>query len=135
MITHFLLFFKFDPFLYTYGMGFAWFLKEYIGWHYGAAIGDIIELEKNFLWFGYNFFSLPLLLKTIVAPFYRIKLAQEGTLDIGSIIGTIAVNTIARLVGFFFRLFVITLGTAFELVVLLLLIPVLAGWLLLPFII
>lgn len=116
-------------------MGLALLIKEYIGWHYGAALRDILELEKNFLWFGYNFFSLPLLLKTLVAPFYRIKLAQEGILDIGSIMGTIAVNMMARLVGFFLRLFVLALGAAFEIAVLLLLIPTLTIWLFLPFII
>ena len=76
-----------------------------------------------------------MLAKTLFAPFYRIKLAQEGTLDISSIMGTIAVNAVARIVGLMFRLIVLMLGAAFELAVLLLLLPALAGWLLLPLII
>lgn len=72
------------------------------------------------MWFGYHFFSIPLLLKTLVRPIYRIhESAPPGTgLNVELFFENIAVNIIARIVGFSLRVFLILCGGVYQLIIL-----------------
>jgi len=113
-------------------MGFAVFVGEYIIWHYSKAFGDILELSRNFLWFGYHFFSFSLLLKTLFSPFYRIQEAYKGGLKLELLMESIVANTVSRIVGFIFRIFVIFSGIIFEVSVLVLSFMALMLWFFFP---
>ena len=109
------------------------FLIEYTMWHFGQGTGEIVTLWKNLLWFGYHFFSIPLMLKTLFRPIYRMHAASEGGgLNIGNIFENIVANTIARLVGLFLRVIMIMLGSFVELVFVVLGPFLLVSWLILP---
>jgi len=112
-------------------MAFAVFLKEYITWHYGQGIRDLIGVWHNFLWFGYYSFSIPVLAKTLFAPFYRIKEPYRGV-DIQPLLESFVLNSISRLVGFILRSVVLIIGLSFEIIILATLIPALIFWIAFP---
>lgn len=116
-------------------MGFPVFIMEYILWHYGTALKEIMVMERNFLWFGYHLFSIKLLLSTIISPFSRI---QEGYRGLGSmeiLMENVVANIISRAVGLIFRTIVITVGVLFEVLLTIAILPVLIFWVLLPLLI
>ncbi len=73
------------------------------------------------MWSGYHFFSIPLLLKTLIRPIFRIhESAPPGTgLNIELFFQNLTVNLIARIVGFFLRMFLLVIGALYELLILL----------------
>ena len=91
-------------------------LTAYLLWHFGNAFRELYEFWRNLIWFGYHFFSIPLLLKTLVRPIYRIhETARPGTgLNVELFFENLTVNVIARVVGFFLRLFLIGIGLLYE---------------------
>lgn len=105
----------------------------YLAWHYTRAILDFFDLWKNFLWFVFQFFSIPLLLKTLFAPFKRLKEKGSGDVtDLEGFLEALVVNTIMRLVGFIFRSVVIVFGLLTYTVTLFAGIVAFFLWLLLP---
>ena len=111
-------------------MGIAFFLREYISWHYGKAFSEMQALQKDFLWFFYHFFSIPSLAKTLIAPFRRIQ--EKGGRSMELLLQNIVANTISRLVGFALRSIVIGIGLLIEFFVFIAILPALFIWLLLP---
>ena len=101
-------------------MGVGLFLREYVFWHYGEALSDIFAVFKNLLRFGYHFFSLPLLVRTWLSPWYRMSENYGSDWTNFEKIGeAILGNTVMRLVGFVLRTIVIVIGVAFETVLVL----------------
>ncbi len=113
-------------------MGSALLIKDYIRWHYGQALKEIWELERDFLWFGYHFFSIPVLFQTLFSPFYRIRESYKGWASFEALLENAVANVVSRFVGLFLRLFVIAFGIIFEIVIFLLLIPAYTVWILFP---
>ena len=88
----------------------------YFRWHFETAFRELYEFWRNLMWFGYHFFSIPLLLKTLTRPLYRIhESATPGTgLNVELFFENLTVNIIARVVGFFLRVFLIIIGMMYE---------------------
>lgn len=107
-------------------------MKEYMAWHYGRAPTEILELGKNFLWFGWNVFSMELLSRTLIAPFYRIQEGYKNWTDFEALGEAIVANTVSRTVGFLLRIFIITAGFLFEAIVCIATVVALAAWILFP---
>lgn len=116
-------------------MFFTLFLSQYSLWHYGRGVRNLLSNWLNFLWFAYNFFSIPLLLGTLFSPFERLSEEYKGGLDIGALLGTLLVNTIMRFVGAIVRLFIIGMGVFTLAMFIAAGLIVLVAWLLLPFIV
>ena len=93
-------------------MKFWRIIGYYLIWHYGPAFLDIWRIYKNFIWFLYHFFSIPLLLKTLFSPLERLHERYNRNLDISDFFSTLALNSIMRVVGAILRLFVILAGIA-----------------------
>ena len=108
------------------------FVIEYLTWHYSTALQEFWIIWGNFLWFGYHFFSLPLLARTFLAPVYRLQERSTGAFDIGRMLGDFVVTTLMRIVGMIMRVAVIIMGLFFELVIILLGAFVFFFWLILP---
>lgn len=108
------------------------FAKEYVFWHYGVAIREMAGIEKNFLWFGYHFFSIPLLTRTLFSPIYRLWDKEARLPDIAGMLQDFVVTTVMRLVGFFTKIVILVIGFLFETALLVLFVPTLALWLILP---
>lgn len=88
------------------------FLIAYAKWHYGHAIPDIIRVWGNFLWLSLHFFSTGTLVRTLFSPFMRMHedYPEKGHFDPGYYAGTVLVNTLMRIVGFFVRIIFILLS-------------------------
>lgn len=46
-------------------------IPSYIIWHYTNALKDIWGVSSNFIWFFYNFFSVPIFLNTLFVPWNK----------------------------------------------------------------
>ena len=116
-------------------MGSYFFIKEYVLWHYGQAIADIVEVWRNFFWFGYHFFSMPLLLKTLFSPFRRLREKGGNLLHLEILFENILANIIGRIVGFLLRSFVFALGVFYMILASAAFVIALILWIMLPFLI
>lgn len=82
-------------------------IPSYIAWHYSTALREIWGISTNFVWFLYHFFSIPILLKTLVAPWHKLGEKYKKGFDPGALLSTFVINTILRVVGFVVRIVVI----------------------------
>jgi hypothetical protein len=91
-------------------MFFLTLLRDYMLWHYGAGLIAFVRVYKNFWWFLVQFFSIPQLTASLVAPYKKMTEGRGSLLDIEWWIGFIIINTISRLLGLIIRLIIITTG-------------------------
>lgn len=113
-------------------MKFSIFLVHYIGWHYGAGVASFLSVWRDFLWFAYNFFSIPVLLRTLFSPFQRLNEEYKRRLDVGAFLSVFAVNTIMRFVGAAARSCIIFMGVVSIVLIALVGAALFVAWLLLP---
>ena len=102
-------------------------------WYYGEAIKDVLTGWKNYIIFSLNYFSIPLLLKTILAPWKRDITRKPRGFDVKKVFEYIAFNLISRGIGFLVRFFTIIVGIVFFLLVLVFGFIFFIVWLILPF--
>jgi hypothetical protein len=113
-------------------MQFGLILPHYIAWHYARGLRDIIGHIRDFMWFFWNLFSVPELLKTFFAPFERLGQTGPRRFDPEKMLEAFATNLIMRFVGMLVRGFFIVLGLAMLVAVLMASICFLIVWVLLP---
>ena len=104
-------------------------------WYYGEAVKDVLTGWRNYIIFSLNYFSIPLLIKTIFAPWRRDITRKPRGFDIKKFFEYIAFNSISRGIGFIVRFFTIIVGIIFFLLVIVLGAIFFVIWLLLPFLI
>lgn len=105
----------------------AWFY-----WHFYETPKVLLQIWRNFILFSMNFFSTPLLLKTLFSPWRRYKWNYPRGFDIGKYLETIISNLFSRLMGVICRIFLIIIGTIFQIFVVMAGAILFLGWLLLP---
>ena len=108
------------------------FFGSYFIWHYTQAIEDFIGISRNFIWFLYNFFSIPVLLKTFFSPWKRLNEAYRKVFNIEEFLSSLVVNVLMRGVGIFIRAITLLLGLASLILAFVLCTVILLGWLVLP---
>jgi len=84
---------------------------RYIVWHYSKAFVDIWGILKNFLWFFYHFFSIPVLFSTLFEPWKRISEKKRSGFEIFDFFSVLIINTTMRTIGFLMRIILITIGS------------------------
>ena len=102
-------------------------------WYYGEAIKDVLTGWKNYIIFSLNYFSIPLLLRTIIAPWKRDITKKPRGFDFKKIFEYITFNLISRGIGFLVRFFTIIVGIIFFFLVLVFGLIFFIVWLILPF--
>lgn len=116
-------------------MDIAFFIQDYIVWHYGQALGEIMALWKTMLWFGYHYFSLGLLSRTLFKPLRRVHTQYDfRSLNIQEILSSALINGLMRLMGMFLRIATIAAGAVAELFIIIALPIFLFVWVFLPFV-
>lgn len=85
-------------------------ISHYVFWHYSQALADIFAIWKNFAWFLYHFFSIPLLFKTFFLPWKHLNEGYHKGFNIGVFFSSLVVNTLMRFVGMIARAVTITAG-------------------------
>jgi hypothetical protein len=85
-------------------------LASYFCWHYTTAYKELSKHFKNFLWFFYHFFSMPVLLRTYFEPWKRMEERYPKGLDIGGMASTFLINSMMRLIGALMRSVILLIG-------------------------
>lgn len=83
----------------------------YVVWHYSRSLRDSARFYLTFLWFVYNFFSIPILAGSLFAPWRRMGEAYHSGFNPSAFFSSLIVNTLMRIVGFCVRAVVILIGT------------------------
>jgi hypothetical protein len=91
-------------------MFFLTIISDYLIWHYSTALISFIRVYKNFWWFTVQFFSIPQLTSSLLAPYKRMTERRGSLFDIEAWVGFIAINLMSRLLGFIIRLVIIGAG-------------------------
>lgn len=82
-------------------------------WYYGEAVKNVLNAWRNFIIFALNYFSIPLLLKTLFAPWKRDITRRPRGLDIKKFFDYLTFNLISRGLGFLVRIVTILVGIIF----------------------
>ncbi len=114
-------------------MHFLLFIPYYAKWHYGRGITELVFNLKNLVIFVFNFFSIPVLLRTLVSPWERMGESYKKGFDLESWAETFVLNSIMRFVGLLIRTITIFLGLILSSISFLLAILVFLSWILMPF--
>jgi len=105
---------------------------SFIYWHFIERSRSLLQVWRNFLFFSANFFSTPLLLKTLFSPWRRYNWSYPRGFDVGKYFETIISNIFSRIVGAICRSAMIIAGTIFQVFVLVAGVIIFLGWLFLP---
>lgn len=85
-------------------------LSDYIFWHYTTALVNYLRIYKNFWCFIVQYFSLPQLLDSLLAPYKKIKEERGSLFNLEALFSFLIINLLSRLIGFVVRLCIILLG-------------------------
>ena len=107
-----------------------WFL-----WHFYETPKFLFSVWKNFIRFGSNYFSIPLLLKTFFSPWRRYRWLYPKSFDIVEFFNTLVSNTFSRILGSICRAVLITFGVIFQIFIFIAGIVVILFWLFIPLIV
>ncbi len=107
---------------------------QFLIWYLWEAPRSIIKAWGNFLRFGLQFFSIPLLFKTFFAPWRGYQWSYGRGFDFSTYFEVFFSNLITRILGAFMRLILLVFGLLTEAVFLVGGLAVLIGWFVLPLI-
>lgn len=112
-------------------MSGTFMLLDFSFWYYTRAFRDIFAVWFNFMWFIVHFFSIPLLLRTLLAPWKRVT-DESRPKSIEDFLATHLMNGMSRVLGALVRASVIACGVLCLLIGTLALFFMLALWTCLP---
>jgi hypothetical protein len=107
---------------------------EWLVWHFLEMPKFLFLVWKNYIMFAVNYFSLPLLLKTLISPWRRNAWIFPKVFDIQEYANVIVSNIFSRVIGFILRIILIIVGAIFQVLVLIIGILAILFWILIPFI-
>ncbi len=87
---------------------------EYLAWHFGVMPRAIAAAWKNILIFGLEYFSLPVLAKTLFSPWRRYLWSYPVGFQPAAILEALVSNFISRILGAIMRLGLIIIGICGE---------------------
>ena len=95
-------------------------LIKYLYWQLILVPKKVLLILKNYLAFGFDFFSIKETLRSLFSPWRRYVWDYGRGFDIGRYLEVFFSNIIARTIGFIMRLFLIAFFLIYEVVVLVL---------------
>lgn len=104
-------------------------------WYYGEAAKNVLTAWKNYIIFANNYFSIPLLFKTLFAPWKRDITKKPRGFDVKKFFEYLAFSAISRTIGFIVRFFTIIVGIIFLILVIVSGAVFFVLWIILPLII
>lgn len=112
-------------------MNSVFFCIDFSLWYYTTAIRNILSLWMNAMWFITHFFSIPLLTKTLFAPWKRMTdvYRREG---VEELLATFVMNVMSRVLGTTVRLSILACGVVSLVLGVGMLFVILAVWVVLP---
>jgi hypothetical protein len=107
-------------------------ISAYLEWQFFDAPRNILTAWKNYLKFNLNYFSVPLLLRTLISPWHRYHMSYGKRFDPGRYVEAFVFNMMSRVIGFFLRIFFIFFGLLIEIFLVMAGLILFLGWLILP---
>ena len=104
-------------------------------WHFVEVPKFLLTVWKNYILFALNYFSLPILLKSLFAPWRRYRWNYPKGINVGDFLSTLISNTFSRIMGAIMRIVLIAVGIVFQIFVILAGIAIILLWILIPFIV
>jgi len=104
-------------------------------WQFYEMPKFLFSVWRNYIIFGLDYFSIPLLLKTLFSPWRRYNWVYPKNFDIKEFFNTLISNVFSRILGAICRVVLIVIGTAAQLFILVAGVVAIFLWLLIPFII
>jgi len=108
---------------------------QFLEWYFVDQSLLILKAWKNYLRFNFEYFSIPLLLKTFFSPWRRYAWSYGRGFNFKRYLDALVSNAIFRVLGAVLRLFLIIIGTILEIAVFLAGMVIFIFWIFLPFII
>jgi len=105
---------------------------QFIIWYFLEAPKEILKIWRNFLLFNFNYFSIPLLLRTLFSHWRKYKYSYGRGFDFNRYLNVFSFNAVSRAVGTVVRIFVIFVGLTCEILILILGVIIFIGWFMLP---
>ena len=105
---------------------------QYLQWHFIGQPKAILRAWKNFLLFNLNYWSIPLLLKTLFSPWRKYRYSYGKGFDIKRFFEALSFNIISRAMGVIMRSILIFIGIITEIFIIFIGIIIFLGWLILP---
>ena len=105
---------------------------QYLIWHFFDMPKNILRAWRDYLRFNLNYFSVPLLLKTLFSPWKKYRVSYGKGLDVGKYLEAFFSNLIFRIFGAIIRAFLIVIGITAEFVIVLGGAMAFFAWLVLP---
>lgn len=113
-------------------MHFLIFIPHYVHWHYSRGLNEFLINALSVTKFVFNFFSIPLLLRTLFSPWERMGEKYKKGVDLTSWLETFVLNSILRFLGFFLRTIIILFGLVSLIFISVLCIFIFLIWLTMP---
>ena len=107
----------------------------WLNWHFREMPKFLLEVWKNYILFALNYFSLPILLKSLFAPWHKYRWKYPKGLNAVEFFNTLISNAISRLLGALIRIILIVVGIAFQIFVIFAGLIIFLFWILAPFIV
>jgi len=107
-------------------------LTSWLYWHFVEAPKEILKGWKNFLLFNLNYFSVPLLLKTLFSPWRRYSWSYGRGFNISRYLEVALSNVFSRSVGLVMRIVLVCIGLVVEVFIVVAGLIIFLGWVLLP---
>lgn len=107
-------------------------IVQYLIWYFFDVSMEILKGWGNFLIFNLNYFSIPLLFKTIFSHWRRYKWDYGRGFDISRYLEAFFSNLISRILGAIMRVVLIFIGILSEVLIFIFGLTLFFGWLFLP---
>jgi hypothetical protein len=104
----------------------------WVQWYFFEMPQEILLGWRNFLFFGLNFFSIPLLLKTLFSHWKKYYWVRGRGFDIGEYFSVLFSNLMSRFLGALVRIVLIIVGIVFEIIIFVCGAILFVGWFVLP---
>ncbi len=106
---------------------------QFLFWYFIEMPKNILQSWKDIFRFYLNYFSIPLLLKTLFAPWRHNLLSYSKGFDLGEYFEIFISNLISRTIGAILRFCLILIGFFVEIFIILAGVIMFLTWLMLPF--
>jgi len=110
-------------------------LVVWLVWHFIEMPKFLLSVWKNYILFALNYFSLPILLKSLFSPWRRYRWNYPKWYEVGEFLSTLFSNVFSRIIGALVRIVLIVIGILFQIFVIVSGFILILLWLLVPFLI